>query len=139
MISQVEEARRNEFRWLVNPNVYLALLNINERSLSRKEEPTPFLKLVMLLPWDLPSTTLGTILTANKLASLRGQKCKSALGETRKLRRRKGLCGKMETSTFEIGCIFSLATPHYFRAKFYKASQLPGGHIHEVTLTLKHY
>ena len=52
---------------------------MRDPSLGRKK-PTPFLKVVLLLPWVLPSTTLGTILGANKLAPLPGSKVKSSLG-----------------------------------------------------------
>ena len=37
-----------------------------------RNNPTPILKVVLLLPWDLPTTTLGTILSANKLVSFPG-------------------------------------------------------------------
>ena len=40
------------------------------------EKPTPFPKVVLLLPQGLPLTTLGSILSANKLALLPGMRLK---------------------------------------------------------------
>ena len=66
------------------------------------KNPTPFLKVVMLLPWGSPYITLGVILSANKLDLLLGtQKCKSSLGEMTNILRRKGFYGKIETLAVE--------------------------------------
>ena len=74
---------------------------MRDPSLERKK-PTPFLKVVMFLPRSSPSTTLGVILSANKLVLLLGtRKCKSSLGETTKILRRKGLCWKTKTHVVE--------------------------------------
>ena len=46
--------------------IWPCYISVRDPSLERKK-PTPFLKVVLLLPWDSPSTTYGAILSDNDL------------------------------------------------------------------------
>ena len=66
---------------------------MRDPSLERKK-PTPFLKVVLLLPWDFPPTIEGTIMSANKLASLLGPKVKINPGRRQRFQEESVFVGK---------------------------------------------
>ena len=89
--------------------IFLALLNLYLRDPSLERKASFFLKMVLLLPWDLPFTTLGTFWVLTNWRRCWGTKVH--------------ICPRRTTKFEEIflwanrnfisirGCIFSLATP----------------------------
>ena len=73
-------------------HIFLALLNLYLRDPSLERKASFFLKVVLLLPWDLPFTTLGTFWVLTNWCRCQGWKCVSTLGERQILK--KYFCGQ---------------------------------------------
>ena len=89
--------------------IFLALLNLYLRDPSLERKASFFLKVVLLLPWDLPSTTLGTFWVLTNWRRCQGTKvhiCPRRMTEFEE----RFLWENMNFISRR-GCIFALATP----------------------------